>query len=138
MLGQCAALACPRARQPRLFLLLGRFTLRERCFDVFKGELELVGRQALEPLVLRAKAVIVGLAKQVMHMLVEALQPVAIGPSFAFSARSASRSLIAAVRSAIATSRSAIAFRVSARKLSISFGSESAVVLTRQAEHIRT
>jgi hypothetical protein len=79
MLGQCAGLACPRTRQPRLFLLLGgRLGLRERCFDVFEGELELVGRQPFEPFVPRAKAMIVRLAKKMMHMLVEALQPVAL------------------------------------------------------------
>ena len=59
---------------------LGRLGLRERCFDVFEGELELVGRKPFEPFVPRAKAVIVRLAKKVMHMLVEALQLVA-GPS---------------------------------------------------------
>jgi len=84
MVGQCAALACPRARQPRLFLLLGRLGLRERCFDVFEGELELVGRKPFEPFVPRAKAVIVRLAKKVMHMLVEALQPVALGLKLCF------------------------------------------------------
>src|SRR3984957_6421982 len=78
MLGQGAAFACTRARQPR-FLLLDRLVLGERCLDVFEGELELVGRQAFEPLVPRAKAVIVGFAKKMMHMLVEALQPIAIG-----------------------------------------------------------
>ena len=40
---------------------------------------ELVGRQPFEPFVPRAKAMIVRLAKKMMHMLVEALQPVALG-----------------------------------------------------------
>src|SRR6202043_1508473 len=40
---------------------------------------ELIGRQAFEALVPRAKAVIVGPAQKVMHLLVEALQPVALG-----------------------------------------------------------
>jgi hypothetical protein len=40
------------------------------------GELKLVGQRPFEPLAPRAKAVIVRLAKKVMHMLVEALQPV--------------------------------------------------------------
>jgi hypothetical protein len=56
-----------------------RLGLREGCFDVFEGELQLVGWQTIEPFVPRAKAMIVRLAKKVMHMLVEALQPVALG-----------------------------------------------------------
>jgi hypothetical protein len=79
MLGQCPAFACPGTRQPRLFFLLDRLGLRERDFDVFEGELELVGRQPIESLTPRAEAVIVRLAKKMMHVLVEALQPVALG-----------------------------------------------------------
>ena len=68
-----------RRAQPRLVLLLGRFGLRQRRFDIFKGELELVGRHPFEPLAPRTKALIVRLAKKVMHMLVEALQLVTFG-----------------------------------------------------------
>jgi len=76
-------------------------------------------------------------AKKVMHMLVEALQLVTFGHKLCLLGPSASRSLIAASRSAIATSRSAMACAASTRKLSRSFGSESVVALTRQAEHMR-
>jgi hypothetical protein len=72
------AFACPGTRQPWLFFLLDRLGLRERRFDVFEGELKLVSWQPIEALTPRAEAVIARLAKKIMHMLVEALQPVAL------------------------------------------------------------